>query len=147
MKLTSHLSFLRLYYRSLICYSLFECFYCFFLPKSTLTALYKFSNFQFRQYYSVTRGVLTEMFYKKLYFKVSQCSQQSTHVFESLFNKGACAFRRQPPTQFFPLNVAKFLRGPILQNICKRLVLRNTVTPTQKKLLNMFSLCGRKQNR
>ena len=50
------------------------------------------------------------------------------HMLETLFNKAtglqACNFmKKRLEYRCFPVNIAKFLRAPILKNICERLLL------------------------
>ena len=68
------------------------------------------------------RGVLQ----KKLFLKISQYPQESA-VLESLFKKVAvliaCNFiKKTPQHRCFCLNIAKFVRLPILKNICEWLL-------------------------
>ena len=39
--------------------------------------------------------------------------------------RSAILFNSDSNTGFFPVNIMKFLRAPILKNICKRLLLEN----------------------
>ena len=61
-----------------------------------------------------------------LFLKISQYPQE-TPVLESLFKKvaslKACVFiKKRPRHRYFPMNNAKYLRLPILKNICERLL-------------------------
>ena len=59
---------------------------------------------------------------KKLLLNISKYSQE-TLVWESLFYK-VCNFTKKTPTlDVFSVNIAKFLRAPILKNICEQLFL------------------------
>ena len=54
--------------------------------------------------------------------------RMETSVLESLFNKAAglqvCKLiKKRPQHRYFPAIIAKFLRRPILKNICERLLL------------------------
>ena len=62
---------------------------------------------------------------------------------ESLFNKiaglKACNFiKKRFQHRSFPVNIAKFLRKPILKNICKRLLLSLTTTFPQISLMEEY---------
>ena len=61
---------------------------------------------------------------KKLFVKISQYSQE-TPVLESLFNKVdfKVDFKMSLQHRCFAVNIAKFLRTPILKSIGKRLLL------------------------
>ena len=48
------------------------------------------------------------------------------HLYWSLF---LIELQEETPTQVFPVNVAKFLRAPILKNICKQLLLKLVLFP------------------
>ena len=67
---------------------------------------------------------------KNYILKISQISQQNI-VLESLFNNVA-GFQEILQHGCFPMKFAKFLRTPILKNICERLLLfvspQNTLT-------------------
>ena len=58
------------------------------------------------------------------------CSQKflNTHrkipVLESLFNKTAGLIKKRHQHGYFPVNIAKYLRKPMLKNICERLLLK-----------------------
>ena len=63
---------------------------------------------------------------KKLFLKILQ-NPQKTHVLESLFKRvaalKACNFiKTRLLHRCFPMNIAKFLRLPILKNFCERLL-------------------------
>ena len=59
---------------------------------------------------------------KKLLLNISKYSQE-TLVWESLFYK-VCNFTKKTPTlDVFSVNIGKFLRAPILKNICEQLFL------------------------
>ena len=69
-----------------------------------------------------TRGVLR----KKLFLKIWQYSQETG--LESILNNAAgfqaCSvIKKRLQRRCFPVNIAKFLRTPILKNICERLIL------------------------
>ena len=59
---------------------------------------------------------------KKLFLKISQCSQENTCVGFS-FQLKLKMFRSA--TLCVPINIVKFLRTPILKNICEQLLLQN----------------------
>ena len=61
---------------------------------------------------------------------------RETPVLESLFNKvaglQACNYiKKRPQLRCFPVNIAKFLRTPILKNTCEELLL-NFIAPKGK---------------
>ena len=60
---------------------------------------------------------------KNLLLKISQCLQE-TPALESLLKKVQdCNFiKKRPKHRCFPVNNAKFLRLPILKNICQRVL-------------------------
>ena len=64
---------------------------------------------------------------KKLFLKVLQYSQENSYVGISFLIKmqvfRASALLEETQTQVFFANIEKFLRTPILKNICKRLLL------------------------
>ena len=68
-----------------------------------------------------TEGVL----YEKVFLEISQNSQENTSTRVSFFNKvaGLSLLKKRPWHRCFPVNLAKFLRTPFLQNICGRLLL------------------------
>ena len=66
---------------------------------------------------AATEGV----FLKKLFMKISQCSQENTCV-ESLFNKVYCNFIKKR-LQVFSCEYCKIFRKTVLNNICERLLL------------------------
>ena len=58
---------------------------------------------------------------------------RKTIVLESLFDKSACLkacnfIKKRLQHRYFPVNITKFLRAPILNNICERLLLECTST-------------------
>ena len=60
-------------------------------------------------------------------------------MLESLFNKvashQACNFIKKRPQHWpFPVNITKFLRTPILKNICERLPLQNFLWSINKNI-------------
>ena len=59
---------------------------------------------------------------KKVFLKISQASQE-TPVLESLFNKIVGFNKKMLQHRCFPVKFAKFLKVPILKNICKGLLL------------------------
>ena len=68
-----------------------------------------------------------EVLYKKSCSKKICNIQGKTPELESLFNKAAGLkaynfIKKRLQLSCFPLNIAKFLRTPILKNICKRLL-------------------------
>ena len=68
-----------------------------------------------------------EVFFKKALKKISNIHRKTT-VLESLLNKVAafqpCSFiRKILRHRCFPVNIAKFLRTPILKSICQQLLL------------------------
>ena len=76
-----------------------------------------------RKVEAATGGVL----WKKLFLKISHNSQETICV-EVSFNKVAgllaCIFiKKRLQHRFFLVNIAKFLRTPILKNSCERLLL------------------------
>ena len=60
---------------------------------------------------------------KNLFFKISQYSQENACVGLSSLIKSFMKKRLQH--RCFPVNIAKFLRTPILKNICERLFLES----------------------
>ena len=70
---------------------------------------------------------------KKLFLKVLQYSQENSYVGISFLIKmqvfRASALLEETQTQVFFANIEKFLRTPILKNICKRLLLRFSLFP------------------
>ena len=78
-----------------------------------------------------TAGVL----WRKLFFKISQYSQESTCV-EVFFNKvaglQACTLiKKRLQHRVLPVYVGKWLRAPVLKSICEQLLLH------QEKYLNL----------
>ena len=68
-----------------------------------------------------------EMFYKKAVLKTFDIFT-GKHLFCSFFNKVAglrpvSVLKKRLQHRYFPVNIAKFLRTPILRNICERLLL------------------------
>ena len=68
---------------------------------------------------------LPEVFYKKAVLKISQFLQQSTCVGNKVATLQACSFiKNRFQHRFFPVNIAKLLRTPIiLKNNCEPLLL------------------------
>ena len=68
---------------------------------------------------------LPEVFYKKAVLKISQFLQQSTCVGNKVATLQACSFiKKRLQHRFFPVNIAKLLRTPIiLKNNCEPLLL------------------------
>ena len=69
-----------------------------------------------------------EVFFEKRYSEKFCNIHRKTSVLESLFHKvaalKACSFnKKRIQHRCFPVNIAKFLRAPILKNICERLLL------------------------
>ena len=67
---------------------------------------------------AATRGAL----WKELFLKISQFWQENN--LECLFSKvaglQANSIKTRRQRRCFPVNIAKFLRTPILKNVCKR---------------------------
>ena len=71
-----------------------------------------------------------------MFLKISQISQENTCVprpatllkKETSTQENTCVprpatlLKKETPTQAFPVKFAKFLRAPIMKNICKRLL-------------------------
>ena len=87
-----------------------------------------------------------EVFYKKLFLKISQYSQENT-VFESLFNQftglqASNFIKKRFQHKYFSVNIAKFLKTVILKKICEQLLLNNvkqnySSMKTVKQVLNV----------
>ena len=65
---------------------------------------------------------------KKVFLKISQISQEKDLCWSLFFNKvvgplAATIFKERLQHRRFPVKFAKFLRAPILKNICERLIL------------------------
>ena len=60
-----------------------------------------------------SEGTTGDVLLKKLLLKISQYSQQNPSVFIKKRHQHKC----------FPVNIAEFLRAPILKNICERMLL------------------------
>ena len=90
------------------------------------------SIFQFTE--AATGGVLL----KKLFSKISQISQEK-NLFWILFliklQAQTCNFvKKRLQHRYFPVKFAKFLRTPILKNICERLLLNlSGILPSSMK--------------
>ena len=73
---------------------------------------------------AATRGVLS----KKVFLEISQNSQENTRARVSLFNKVAALrpatlLKKRLWHRCFPVNVAKFLKSPFLEDTSVRLLL------------------------
>ena len=66
---------------------------------------------------AVTGGVLE----KNLLLKISQCHQE-TPLLESQELQTCNFIRKRPKNRCFPVNIAKFLKLPLLKSICKQLL-------------------------
>ena len=72
------------------------------------------------------RSIHRRCYVKKVFLKITQDSQEKACVGAS-FDKvsGLCNFiKKRLQHMCFPVKFAKFLRGPILKNICQRLLLK-----------------------
>ena len=74
------------------------------------------------------KSSLRSVLQKKVFLKMSQILQEKTPVLESLLNKVACLqawnfIKKGLQHWCFHVKFAKFLRTPILKNICQRLLL------------------------
>ena len=87
-----------------------------------------------------------------MFLKTSQYSQENLNCSLFLIKlqawRPATLFKRDFNTGFFPANVAKFLRTPILQNICERLLLKYLPGHISRFIKIFFSgdLRGRNQS-
>ena len=82
---------------------------------------------------------------KKLFLKISQYSQGNTCAGISFVGLRACNFiKNRLQHRFFPVNIANFLRIPILKNICERLLLvligSNSLTENRNKSASIVSV-------
>ena len=81
--------------------------------------------------------------YKELFLKISHFHKKAP-VSESLFNKiadlKACSFiKKRLQHRCFPVNFAKFLRTPILKNICKQLSFVRKIFMTRYREKGQFN--------
>ena len=79
-------------------------------------------------YYQIKmhNGIMNRSSIKKLFLKISQYSQKKHLCWSLLLNKNAGLLswnfiKKRLQNRFFPVNIAKFLRAAVLENIWQRL--------------------------
>ena len=89
-------------------------------------------------YIKAWKSIMNRCSIKKLFLKISQYSQESACVGVSSLMKmqtfsPAALFKKRLRHRCFPVNYAKFLRIPVLENISQRLFQRFPTNKIKKK--------------